>query len=135
MKLNKRAKSLMNGELVEMNFNRKCFTKHGLHLNNAGKEELAKVVALQINKIINYTSNDNLVIPLRWIEEPINKSFIGNSTHPLNGNTAMDNLPRLDIPQTRSHGNQLELIAPDSARRTSARQKKATINRHNDFLC
>jgi hypothetical protein len=56
MKLNKRAKSLRNVKLVEMNFNTKCFTKHGLHLNNVGKEELDKVVALQINKIINYTS-------------------------------------------------------------------------------
>jgi len=33
--------------------NRKYFTKHGLHLNNAGKERFAKLTATQIDKLIN----------------------------------------------------------------------------------
>jgi hypothetical protein len=37
----KRAKLLRHVDLVEMNFNRKYFTKHGLRLNNVGKEGLA----------------------------------------------------------------------------------------------
>ena len=37
MQLNISAKLFRNVELVEMNFNRKCFTKHELHLNNAAK--------------------------------------------------------------------------------------------------
>jgi S-adenosylmethionine synthetase len=39
--LSKRAKLLKHVDLVEMNFNRNYFTKHGLHLNNVGKEGLA----------------------------------------------------------------------------------------------
>ena len=53
MKLSKSAKLIRHVELVEINFNRKYFTKHGLHLNNVGKEGLAKSIASQINKIIN----------------------------------------------------------------------------------
>ena len=37
MQLNISATIFRNVELVEMNFNRKCFTKHELHLNNAAK--------------------------------------------------------------------------------------------------
>jgi hypothetical protein len=39
--LGKRAKLLSHVDLVEMNFNRKYFTEHGLHVNNVGKEGLA----------------------------------------------------------------------------------------------
>jgi len=52
-KLSKRAKLFMHVDLVEMNSDRKYFTKHGFHLNNVDKDKLAKVIALQINKIIN----------------------------------------------------------------------------------
>jgi hypothetical protein len=45
MKLRKSAKLFRRVELVEMNFNRKYFTKHGFHLNNVGKVGLAKVIA------------------------------------------------------------------------------------------
>ena len=65
-KLSKRAQLFSHVDLVEMNFNRKYFTKHGLHLNNVGKEGLAKVIAFQINTIIKCSSNDKPVIPLLW---------------------------------------------------------------------
>ena len=44
-KLAKITKKLQHVALFEMDFHRKHFTKHGLHLNNAGKEELAKLIA------------------------------------------------------------------------------------------
>jgi hypothetical protein len=53
MKLSKSAKLFGHVELVEMNFNRKYFTKHGLHLDNAAKEGLGKLIASQISKVIN----------------------------------------------------------------------------------
>jgi hypothetical protein len=82
MKLSKCAKLFRYVELVEMNFNRKYFTKHGFHLNNAGKEGLVKVTASQINKIINCSSNENPVISLHWKEESINNSIIVTTSHP-----------------------------------------------------
>jgi S-adenosylmethionine synthetase len=39
--LSKRAKLLRHVDLEEMSFNRNYFPKHGLHLNNVGKEGLA----------------------------------------------------------------------------------------------
>ena len=38
MKLNKRAKVYNNIMIVDTNLHRKCFTRHGLHLNKYGKE-------------------------------------------------------------------------------------------------
>ena len=66
---------------MEFNFNGKYSTKHGLHLNNVGKEGLAKVIARQINKIIKRSSNDKPLIPLQWKDESINESTIVNTTH------------------------------------------------------
>jgi hypothetical protein len=45
MKLNTSSKLFRHVELVDMNFNKNYFTKHGLHLNNVGKEGLAKLIA------------------------------------------------------------------------------------------
>ena len=36
-KLGKIASLFSHVTLIDIDFNRKCFTKHGLHLNNAGK--------------------------------------------------------------------------------------------------
>jgi len=52
-KLNKITKIFSHVTLVEIDFNRKYFTKHGLHLNNSGKEWFAKVTVSQIDKFIN----------------------------------------------------------------------------------
>jgi hypothetical protein len=91
MKLSKSAKLFRHVELVEMNFNRKYFTKHGLHLNNVGKEGLAKLTASQINKISNCRSKQNPVIFLQWKEESINKSITVHLSHPSTQKTAVDN--------------------------------------------
>jgi hypothetical protein len=49
-----------------MDFNRKQFTKHGLHLNNAEKEWLAKLTASQIDKVTNNINKTEHVIALNW---------------------------------------------------------------------
>ena len=134
MKLNKRDKSLRNVELEEMNFNRKFFTKNGLHLNNAGKERLAKVISSQINKIINCSSNQNPVISLLWKEESINESIIVNTTLSSTRVTAVDNSPKLESLQIQTHDSQQELMGFECTRRNSTRQKKNTISRHSHFF-
>jgi hypothetical protein len=134
MKLSKRAKLFRHVDLVEMNFNRKYFTKHGSHLNNAGKEGLAKVIASQINEIINCSSNENPVISLQWKDESINKNIIVNTTHLSTRKTAVDNLPKLESTLIEAHNSQQELIGSVCTHRTSNRQKKATISRNSDFL-
>ena len=76
-----------------MNVTRKYFTNHDLHLNNAGKEGLAKVIASEINKIIKCSSNENPVIPLQWKEECTTNSIILNTAHLSTQKTAVDNSP------------------------------------------
>jgi lysophospholipase L1-like esterase len=73
-KLNKIAKSFRHVALVEIDSNRKYFTKHGLHLNNAGKEWLAKSIATQTDKLINNINKIGPIIALNWKEETTNES-------------------------------------------------------------
>jgi lysophospholipase L1-like esterase len=54
-KLNKTATLFSHVTLIEIDFNRKYYTKHGLHLNNAGKEWLAKLIASQIDRLVTST--------------------------------------------------------------------------------
>jgi len=133
-KLSKRAKLFSHVDLVEMNFDRKYFTKHGLHLNNVGKEELAKVIASEINRIIKYSSNDKPVIPLQWKDESINKSIIVNTTHMSKQKTAVDNPSKLESPLTQILDTQQEFIGYECIHTASNRQNKATISRNSDFL-
>jgi lysophospholipase L1-like esterase len=65
-KLSKITKSFRYATLVEMDFNRKHFTEHGLHLNNAGKEWLAKLIVTQIEKLINNINKIEPVTALNW---------------------------------------------------------------------
>jgi lysophospholipase L1-like esterase len=66
-KLAKIKKALQHAAFFEMDFHRKHFTKHGFHLNNIGKEELAKLLALHIDK----RTNNSLapITSLKWKEE------------------------------------------------------------------
>jgi len=132
--LKKIAKLFSHIDLVEMNFDRKYFTKHGLHLNNLGKEGLAKVIASQINKIIKCSSNDKPVISLQWKDESINKSIIVNTTHMSNQKTAVDNPSKLESPLTQIHDTQQEFIGSECIGRASNRHNKATFSRNSDFL-
>jgi hypothetical protein len=54
---------------VETGLNRKYYTKHGLHLNNSGKEGLARSIATLINKLVHKDNKDKTVITLNWKEE------------------------------------------------------------------
>ena len=55
-----------------MSTNRRHFTKYGFHLNNHGKEWIAKQIALQIELLVKSTSKANSAIPLKWDEETTN---------------------------------------------------------------
>ena len=63
-KLSKTATLFSHVTLVEIDFNRKCYTKHGLHLNNAGKEWLAKLIASQTDKPVSDSNRTEPTIAL-----------------------------------------------------------------------
>jgi lysophospholipase L1-like esterase len=85
-KLSNFAKSFRHVAVVEMDCNRKYFTKHGLHLNNAGKEWLAKLIATQIDNPIYNINRTEPVIALNWKEETTNKSINVTDNHKLADN-------------------------------------------------
>ena len=94
--------------IVEVSSNRDHYTKHGLHLNKYGKEELAKQIAVQINSAKELAKSADIPIPLQWNE---------NREEDVSTNLV-----------------ELNKIASDNLSRTSARNKKTPITRNKDFL-
>jgi hypothetical protein len=127
-KLNKMAKSFKHVAIAEIESNRKYFTKHGLHLNNAGKEWLAKLLVTQISKLINSRNKTDPVIALNWKNDSNHESINITVTH----RTSL--LTTEEKPSTQIHNNQDNRSENEALIRTSNRQKKAPVTRSKDFL-
>jgi hypothetical protein len=134
-KLGKIATLFSHVTIINTDFNRNLFTNHGLHLNSAGKEGLAKLTATRINKIINESSNTKPAIALNWKKESTKEtSSTNNHSKPFqklnekDPSTATSAIPIL-TPQSQDNKTESELM-----RKTSCRQKKAPVTRCKDFL-
>jgi hypothetical protein len=72
-KLNRKLKNMTqlfkHVTIIETDSNRKIYTKLGLHLNNKGKEKLARSIANIINKLMLKDDKDKSVITLNWKDE------------------------------------------------------------------
>ena len=57
IRFNRQLKKIMapfnNMKILETNLKRECFTKHGLHLNSAGKECIALILAMMVKNCLN----------------------------------------------------------------------------------
>jgi hypothetical protein len=84
-----------------MDFHRKHFTKHGFHLNYAGKEGLAKLIASQIDKLINNTIEP--MTALKWNEESTNVGINATDNHKPNVMSSEDNFSKVIIPPVQIH--------------------------------
>jgi len=133
-KLSKIAKSFRHAGLVEMDFNREHFTKHGLHLNNAGKEGPAKLIAFQIDKLINNIIKIEPVTALNWKEEATNVSVNATDNHKPNLISTEDDFSKVLIPPIQIHNSQGNMTDSESLRWTSNRQKKAAVTKSKDFF-
>jgi hypothetical protein len=49
-------KVFRNASVIEVESERECFTKHGLHMNSRGKEQTAKKIAKEILDILSEKS-------------------------------------------------------------------------------
>jgi hypothetical protein len=123
-KVSKTAKSFRHVALVEMDFNRKRFTKHGLHLSNAGKEGLAKLIALQIDKLINNIIKIEPVTALNWKEEATNVSINATDNHKPNLMSTEDDFSKVLIPPIQVHNSQGSVTNNESLCRTSNNRRK-----------
>jgi xylose isomerase len=63
-KLGRHLKSFEYAHFVEVNYDRKHYTRHDLHLNIKGKEHVAKQLETIIKVILN--KSKKTVIPLNW---------------------------------------------------------------------
>ena len=120
------AKAYSHVTIVEMDLDRKLFTRHGMHLNKRGKEWLAKLLATQISRLVTSKVRDAPKIALKWKDESAVNQYL--ETH-----MASKSLPD----QTNITNNKIQIdtlhketVVP----RTSNRQKRQPITRNKDFL-
>lgn len=99
--------------LIETNFKRELFTRHGLHWNKRGKTLVVKLLCQRIRTITE--KRPHLVFNLKWKEVGIQ----GEST-----NSLSQGRQDLDVQHQDSR----------STRRTSTRQKRVPVTRNVDFL-
>ena len=125
-KLAKITKTLQHAALFQMDFHRKHFTKHGFHLNNAGKEELAKLIASQIDKLISNSFEP--MTALKWKEDPTNEDINTTDYHKPNVVSSEDDFSKTMTPPVQISNCQGDMTDNDSFRRTSNRQKKSSCH-------
>ena len=81
-KLKNIVKPFKHVSIIETSLLRRHFTNHGLHMNNLGKEKLAKLTALQLlklNKSSPYETKS--VIPLKWKDETLTPTLTLTINH------------------------------------------------------
>jgi hypothetical protein len=99
------------------------FTRHGVHLNNTGKEWISKLVATQIHGLVKSNNKEKPVIVLNWKDEPTNKQI------PVN----VHSVSKTSLRQNNS--NQTDIADKENVVcTTSNRQKRVPFTRHNDFF-
>jgi len=137
-KLGKIATLFSHVTIINTDFNRNLFTNHGLHLNNAGKEGLAKLIATRINKFINESSKTKPAIALNWKKESTKETAsTNNHSKPfqkLNEKDPSTATSAIPILPPQSQENQDNKTESELMRKTSCRQKKAPVTRCKDFL-
>ena len=106
-KLDKQMKTFQHASTVEVTSNRELFTKHGLHLNNKGKEQVAKTIASSIKEVFKLQEKDPTKMSWKEEQEPegattvLNKVDKGDDQIPHEDQEHKeDNLPRR-LPTTR----------------------------------
>ena len=123
MKLNKIANVYNTVMIVDTNLHRKCFTRHGLHLNKYGKEWLAKQIATHIYTLVENNTKSTPIIPLKWKIETISKQ---DSVNPMTEQTVI-----CPINSNETNGPVTE---EQSTNRVLNRNRRLPITRSKDFL-
>jgi hypothetical protein len=138
---NKRLKKIVNAynhvTLLETSRVRESFTRHGAHWNSYGKGLAMKLLAQQINKVIEKGSQTP--INLYWKDN----ACVSNSSSLKEGRNTVCDSVKVNINVTSKNGKDMEQIKQQNCaiskdgknpQRTSNRQKKVPITRKEDFL-
>jgi len=120
------AKAYNHITIVDTDIDRKLFTRHGMHLNERGKEWLAKLLATRISGLGIDKVRVSQKIVLKCKDELItdqHSEINMTTTSPPAQINNINNKNQIDT----SHK---EIVVP----RTSNRQKRQPITRNKDFL-
>jgi len=99
-------------KIIQAVLNRNDFTHHGLHLNNSGKEKMAKLIGNNIKKLMSRKEETPFI--LKWEE---------------NQNTLLRKKVRKKLTNDITKDHNLKEV------RTSKRQKRNPATRNENFLC
>jgi len=105
-----------------------------LHLNNPGKEWLAKLIASQIDELVSDINKTELIIALNWKEETTNVSINVTNNHKPNLMLTEDDFSKVLVSPIQIHNNQGNKTDSELLHKTSSRQEKTPITRSKDFL-
>jgi hypothetical protein len=108
-KLHKKMRVFEHAKVIDSVTQRECYTRHGLHLNSLGKEQMAHRI---IEQLKNSLMNNNISIPLPWKVMPL----VYNPTVSTENNSKTNDNDK------------------DSTNRNSNRPRKAPVTRTEDFL-
>jgi hypothetical protein len=125
--LKKIAKLYTNVELLEVELQRKHFTRHGQHLNVSGKE----LVSLELSKTIELLLNQARTTPIqmRWRDDNLNDGNLGTQSKDVNpvGLGISKNC-------TKTSNNDVDISKKENSTKLSVRPKKVPVTRSKDFL-
>ena len=130
----KHLKVFGNSHVIEVDSNRDLFTRHGLHMNSKGKEQMAKKIVKAIEVMLNKENSDPIMMNDK--EEPGANSE-GSETDfiPMETETKLEQLKKNTQAKSEHAVKQLDTLNFDNlCTRSSIRQKKAPITMSNDFV-
>ena len=127
--LHKRLRNNEHVKVIDSVVRRELYTKHGLHLNNNGKELMAQLITDQIN--YSEMTNTNPTIHLPYTEATLSQSS-QPSVIPTSGSYNTDS-KRTSI-ATNGTTSQAEATSNHESTRLSNRVRKTPTTKYNDFL-
>jgi len=116
-------KNKENVGILELEAKREDFTQHGLHLNNSGKDKIARLMAQNINQIFKITKK--LPIMAKWRTTHSDPDLVNNANHAINTDK--------DLIGNKVHNEDL-LDSTNQGTRISSRLKRIPDTRSDDFL-
>ena len=120
--LRKRMKMFKNVQILETDLKRESFTKHGLHLNTSGKEQITLKLAAVVRSLLY--KNKLASIQLQWKENPTSPCY--SSLKQTTGNGVSELSSIIKVPNN-NEGTVTQL-------QPNKRQKKNPELRDQDFL-
>ena len=105
-----------------------------LHLNNAGQEWLAKLIASQTDKLVSDINKTEPIIALNWKEQTTNVSINVTNNHKPNPMLTEDDFSKVLVSPIQIHNNQGNKTDSELLCKISSGQKKAPVTRSKDFL-